>query len=266
MTLRKVSVRRLDELTVWGELVRNLAVRDVEMRYKHAMFGLYWAIINPLITAAIYTFVFTEIFRVNTGSVPYVVFLLTGLTFWGLFANGINSAINSITGNAPLVAKVYFPRIVLPTATVLARLIDFWFSLLVLGVFILIYRTPIHWTAFWIVPILGLQILMTLGVSYLVAAANVLYRDVAQLTGLVLTIWMWLSPVLYSIEHVKPELRTFLLANPMGALLQAERDLLFGGHIVNVASVWTAGAGACGAFALGILVFKHIEPVFAEVM
>lgn len=257
---------RWDSLAVWLELIRNLAVRDVEIRYKHSLLGLYWAIINPLLTAAIFSFVFTAIFHAQSGSVPYVVFLLTGLTFWGLFANGVNSATGSITSTAPLLAKVYFPRIALPTAAVLARLIDFWFSLFVLGVFVVVYRTPVHWTALWIVPVLGLETLFTLGIGYLVAATNVLYRDVTQLVGLVLMIWMWLSPVMYSVDSVNPRIQGILLINPMGALLQAERDLLFAGHLTNLPFLWAAAVWACFVFVLGLVVFKRIEPLFAEVM
>ena len=259
-------LRRWDSLAVWFELIRNLAVRDVEIRYKHSLLGLYWAIINPLLTAAIFSFVFTVIFHVGSQRIPFVVFLLTGLTFWSLFANGVMSATSSITSTASLLAKVYFPRVALPTAAVLARLIDFGFSLFVLAVFIAIYRTPVHWTALWIVPILGLQALFTLGIGYIVASVNVLYRDMTQLTGLVLMVWMWLSPVMYGIDSVPPGLQGVLLVNPMGALLQAERDLLFTGHLTNLPFLWVAATWACFAFVSGLAIFKRIEPLFAEVM
>ena len=250
----------------WLELTRNLAVRDIEIRYKHSLLGLYWAIINPLLTAAIFSFVFGVIFHASSKPIPYVVFLITGLSFWNFFANGVMSATTSITGSSSLLAKVYFPRVVLPTAAVMARLIDFGFSLFVLAVFVLIYRVPIHWTALWILPILSLQVLFTLGIGYLVASVNVLYRDMTQLTGLVLMIWMWLSPVMYSIENAPPSLKEILLMNPMGAFLQAERELLFTGFLTSLANLWIA-IGLVGLVIIGgLLVFKRIEPLFAEVM
>ena len=260
------ALRRWDSLAVWFELIRNLAVRDVEIRYKHSLLGLYWAIINPLLTAAIFSFVFTVIFHVSSQQIPYVVFLLTGLTFWSLFANGVMSATSSITSTASLLAKVYFPRVALPTAAVLARLIDFGFSLFVLAVFIAVYRTPVHWTALWIVPIFGFQALFTLGIGYIVASVNVLYRDMTPLTSLVLMVWMWLSPVMYGIDRVSPGLQGVLLINPLGAMLQAERDLLFTGHLTNLPFLWVAAAWACFAFVAGLAVFKRIEPLFAEIM
>jgi ABC-2 type transport system permease protein len=136
----------------------------------------------------------------------------------------------------------------------------------VVAVFILIYRTPVHWTAIWIVPIVALQVLFTLGIGYLVASVNVLYRDMTQLIGLVLMIWMWLSPVMYALDSVPAPIRHVLLMNPLGAVVQAERELLFTGYVTNLSSLWVAAFWACVAFVGGLAVFNRIEPLFAEVM
>jgi ABC-2 type transport system permease protein len=257
---------RWENLLPWLELTRNLAVRDIEIRYKHSLLGLYWAIINPLLTAAVFSFVFGVIFHASSNPIPYVVFLIMGFTFWNFFANGVMSATTSITGSSALLAKVYFPRVVLPTAAILARLIDFCFSLFVLAILMLIYRIPVHWTALWVIPILCFQMLFTLGIGYLVASVNVLYRDMNQLTGLALMIWMWLSPVIYSIQSVPADLQRVLLINPMGALIQAERDLIVIGHLTNHSYLWFAFIWAGFALIAGLSVFNHIEPLFAEVM
>ena len=260
------AIRRVQSILLWMQLTRNLAVRDVETRYKHSLLGLYWAIINPLITAAIFTFLFSVVFRASSGSVPYVVFLITGLTFWNFFANGVMSATGCIAGSAGLLAKIYFPRVVLPTASVFARLIDLLFSLVVMVAFILIYRVPIHWTALWVIPLLGVQLVFTLGIAYLFASLNVLYRDMTQLVGLILMVWMYLSPVMYAATTVSTGLQGVLLMNPMGGLLQAMRDLIFTGHITDMPFVWSAFAWSIFTFVAGLAVFKRIEPLFAEVM
>ncbi|MBX5466952.1 MAG: ABC transporter permease [Firmicutes bacterium] len=263
---RERFLARLRSLALWSELIRNLAVRDVETRYKHSLLGLYWAIINPLATAGIFGFVFGVIFHAASQSVPYVVFLLTGLTFWNLFANGVMSATVSVTGNAALLAKIYFPRVVLPTAAVLARFIDFLFSLFVLAVFVALYRVPVHWSALAVVPVVVVEMLFTLGVGYMTAALNVLYRDVNQLVGLLLMVWMYLSPVMFTVAQVPASLRPILLLNPMGGLIQAERDLLFTGHLTDATYLWTAGSWTALVFVGGLYLFKRIEPLFAEVM
>lgn len=257
---------RLTGMSVWLELIRNLAVRDIEIRYKHSLLGLYWAIINPLLTAAIFGFVFGVIFHASSGSVPYVVYLLTGLTFWNLSANGITSATGSVSGNASLVAKIYFPRIVLPTAAVLARLIDLAFSVIVLAVAAAIYRTGISLAVLAIPLVLCVQLLLTLGIGYLVAALNVLYRDMSQLVGLMLMIWMYLTPVLYAVAAISRRLSSIVLLNPMGAILDAERSLIFTGHVTDWPYLWGAVAWSVLFFVAGLAVFKRIEPLFAEVL
>lgn len=248
------------------ELTRNLAVRDVETRYKHSFLGLYWTLINPLVTALIFSFVFQDIFHATSGSLPYVVFLLSGLTFWNFFANAVLSATSSVSGNAQLLAKVYFPRLVLPIAAVLARLIDLVFSSLVLLCFILAYHVPLHWTLLWLPIILSIQILFTLGVAYLVSSINVLYRDVSQLTGLLLLVWMYVSPVMYRVHKVPSGLRMVVLLNPMGSLLETERNLLFLGTVNHPAALWVAFTWAICFYAFGLWVFKKLEPIFAEVL
>ena len=259
-------IRRWHATRIWLELIRNLAVRDVETRYKHSLLGLYWAIINPLLMAVIFSFVFTVIFHASSKPIPYVVFLLTGLTFWNLFANSVVSATGSISGNAALLSKLYFPRVVIPTASVMARFIDFLFALFVLVVFIVLYHVRVYPSLFWIVPLLGLQTLLALGVGYLLSALNVLYRDMTQLIGLILMIWMYLSPVMYPIGTASNTIQSILLINPMGALIQAERDLLFTGSLTQAPYLWTAAVWCAFAFLAGIYIFKRLEPTFSEVL
>ncbi len=260
------AYQRWRSIAVWLELARNLAVRDIETRYKHSFLGLYWAVINPLITAIIFTFVFQVIFHASSKPIPYVVYVVCNLTFWNFFANAVSSATTCITGSAALLAKLYFPRIVLPTASVVARLIDVAFSAIVLAIFILIYHVRVHWTAIWIVPALGVETLFTLGVAYLVSSLNVLLRDMAQLIGLVLMIWMYLSPVMYTLAGQPNVIQIVLLMNPMGALLQTNQDLLFTGHLTHPIALWAAGMWSLFVLVGGVAVFKRIEPLFAEVM
>jgi ABC-2 type transport system permease protein len=250
----------------WYELIRNLAVRDVEIRYKHSLLGLYWALINPLVMAVIYSFVFGTIFHVKSGKIPYVVFLLTGLTFWNLLNNGLMSATASVSGNAQLLAKLYFPRVVLPTAAVLARLIDFGFSFAILLAFIAAFRVPLHWSFLLLPLILIPQVIFTLGLSFLVAALNVLYRDISQLIGLVLLMWMYLTPVMYRASQLPANLQAIFYLNPMGSFIQLERELMFTGRITDPTFVWSMLVWTVFVYAFGLRVFKRVEPLFAEVM
>lgn len=265
-TGRPASRRHWHAAAVWIELVRNLAVRDIETRYKHSFLGLYWAVINPLITALIMTFLFQVIFHASSKPIPYVVFVVTNLTFWNFFGNSLMSATGSITGSASLLAKLYFPRIVLPTASVLARLIDLGFACVVVAIFLLIFRVHVHWTFFWILPVTCLEMILALGLAYLVACVNVIFRDTTQLVGLVLMMWMYLSPVMYALNGQPESIQTILLINPMGALLQADQDLIYTGHLTHPAALWGTGVWCVFVLLAGITIFKRLEPLFAEVM
>ncbi len=259
-------VTRYRDLSRWLELTKNLAVRDVETRYKRSLLGLYWALINPLVIASIYGFVFGVIFHASSGAIPYPVYLITGITFWNLFANGLMSATVSVSGNASLLAKLYFPRVVLPTAAILARLIDFLFSVVILLAFILIYHVPIHWTSFWLVPLLLMQLGFTFGIGYILAALNVLYRDMTQLIGLVIMIWIYFAPVMYTVTSESPKVKDILLINPMGAIIQAERDVIYTGHLTEPMFLWVGLAWMALALVGGLVLFKRVEPLFSEVM
>ena len=259
--------RHVRSAGVWIELVRNLAVRDVETRYKHSVLGLYWAIVNPLLSSFIYSFVFGTLLHSGaTEGQSYVVFILTGFTFWNLFATGLGSATVSVSGSAALLAKLYFPRVVLPTAAVLARLIDFLFSLGVLAVFVLGYRVPVHWTVFWLAPLLLLELVFALGMGLLLSAVNVLYRDITQILTLVLMVWIWVAPVMISPSGHSAWIRAVFMLDPMGGIIQAERVMIYTGHLTAPASLWSAVAWAGFVLLAGLTVFKRIEPLFAEVL
>lgn len=222
--------------------------------------------INPLINAGIYAFVFKIIFHASSRPIPYVVFLLTNLTFWNFFANGLLSATGSVTGNAALLAKIYFPRMVLPTAAIMARLIDFAFSVFVLSIVIALYGVPVQSTLVIVPVILLIQVAFTWGVGLILSAVNVLYRDVTQLIGLILMVWFYLTPVMYRVTAVPQPLRGLLLLNPVGATVDAERNVLYTGHLVHPHSLEVAGLVTIGTLVVGWWVFRRLEPLFAEVM
>lgn len=251
----------------YKDLVLGLALRDVKVRYQLSVLGLYWAVLNPLLMALVWAFVFSKIFRA-TGmeGVPYVVFLFCGLTFWNLFANSLITATNSLTGNASLLSKLYFPRIILPTASVLARLVDFGFSLIVLAIFMAAYHIrpgPYIW---WIPLLLMIQLVFTLGMAYLVASLNVLYRDVNQIVVVLMMLWMYLSPVFFTINQIPASISKYFLFNAVGELVGMESALVLNGPMFHfhVLAIEALISGA--VFIVGFVVFHRLEPFFAEVM
>lgn len=248
------------------ELLWLLVERDIKTRYKQSILGLYWAIVEPLAVAIVFTIVFSTIVRVPTGDTPYVVFLLSGLLPWTFFSNAINSAAASIVRNPSLITKVYFPREILPIGAVLARLVDFAISLAILLGVMLVYHVVPASTALLLPVILLLHMVFTMGIALLVSAANVFYRDVAQLLGIVLMLWMYLTPVFYPIDLVPTRYLALFQLNPMVAIVDAYRAALLGRAWPGAGQMAYSAGIAIVVLAFGYFAFKKYERLFADVV
>ncbi|MBI2939441.1 MAG: ABC transporter permease [Chloroflexi bacterium] len=251
---------------VWAarELVWVLAQRDVKARYRQSILGIYWTVLNPLATAAVFTVVFSFVVRVPTGGTPYPVFVLCGLLAWNFFANSLASATGSLVGLSALVAKVSFPREALPVAAVVARLVDLGCALLVLHVVMLAWGLPPRWTLLLVPFILAIEGALVTGLGLLAAAGNLFYRDVGQLLSIVLSLWMFLTPVLYPSELIPPHLRPLFLLNPLVPIVDALRRTILVGQLPDGPELVLAAALSLVTLIGGYALFKRLEPLFAE--
>jgi ABC-2 type transport system permease protein len=249
------------------ELILGLAMRDVKMRYQLSILGLYWAVLNPLLMALVWNFVFGTVLRSRgIAGVPYVVFLFCNISFWNLFANSLLTAVNSLTGNASLLSKLYFPRVILPTASVVARLVDLLFSLIVLAVLLIFAHVRPGISIIWLPVFLVIQLIFTLGMAYFVAALNVFYRDVNQIIGVLLLIWMYVSPVFYTLDQVPASIRKYFLYNPVGQIVYMESSVVLGHGDMNLVALAITVLLSVAVFILGLVCFRWMEAAFAEVM
>ena len=171
----------LRELWHYRELIYFLTWRDIKVRYKQATLGIAWAILQPMLTTAITSLVFGYLLKVDTGSLPYPVFTLAALLPWHLFQLSLQKSSISLVGNANLITKIYFPRIIIPLSSVLAVLVDFAISLILLFAVMLFFKLPFTWTMLWLIPLTLLAILAALAVGLLLSALNVQYRDIQQM-------------------------------------------------------------------------------------
>jgi len=171
---------RLGELWEYRELVGFLTWRTILVRYKQAVMGIAWAVLQPVLTMIVFTLVFGRFMGASSKSygVPYAIFLYSGLLPWGLFASGVLAASQSLVQNANLLTKVYFPRLIIPLSAILAGLVDFAIAFVVLIVLMIIYRIAPTWNVLWLAPLTVLAVLATLAVSLWLSAFNVIYRDV----------------------------------------------------------------------------------------
>jgi lipopolysaccharide transport system permease protein len=248
----------------YRELLWILALRDVKVRYKQASLGIAWALLQPLVQMIVFTVLFHRLAGMGSeGAVPYPVFCLAGLTAWGLFASGLSNASESLLNSSNLVTKVYFPRILIPLATILTAVVDCAIASVLLAGLMLVMHVPIHATAFLALPILGIAALCAASLGLWAAALNLQYRDVRYALPFFIQILVYATPVFYS-SSVVPEKYRFLLGlNPMVAVVNGFRAALFGLPIPFVPlGLALAFSVLVGLF--GFIRFRHLEQTFAD--
>lgn len=255
----------LKDLWTHRELLYFLTLRDVKVRYKQTAIGVLWAILQPILTTAIFTVIFSQFARFDSLPVPYPLFALSGLLLW-LFVNAsITTASNSLIGNANLVTKIFFPRLIVPFAATLAGLIDLALGLLLLVGLMVYYGIGFTWQIALAPLFIVLTVLLALSFGTLFAALNVRFRDVKFALPFALQIWMFLSPVFYPSAVLSEKWRVLFAFNPLTGILEGFRAALFGNPFdwlaIGVSIVLTMFL-----MLLSLLLFKRMEDDFADLI
>lgn len=253
----------LREQVVYRELLFRMTTRDLLLRYKQTMMGFGWAIFMPLANTAVFSIIFTRVAPIET-AVPYPVFAYCGLLAWGFFASSLRFAVISLTSNATLVSKVYFPREMFPFSAVLVSLVDFGVAFTVLLALMAYYNIGVSAAILFLPIIVVTQVAFTAGIALLVAMGNLFYRDVKYLFEIVLTVWMLSTSVVYPIELVGGPLADVLKANPMTPIIDAYRAVLLQGELPALGPFSGAAAVSMLTFFIGWLIFHRAEVEFAE--
>lgn len=258
-------IQNIQELHKFRGLLWVWSLREIRVRYKQSILGGLWAILQPFSTMLIFTLVFGVIIKVPTNGIPYPVFFYSALLPWTFFSASIGSAVQSLIANINLVTKIYFPREVLPIASTIAAFIDFLIAAVLYIVLLLLYQVPIKITILWIPILLLMQILLTLGISFFGSALIVAYRDIRFVIPLALQLWMYLSPVAYSVNSVPDRFRLIYMLNPMAGIIESYRTILMGGtpqweylaiEMIIIVPI----------FVLGYIYFKNKEAYFADII
>lgn len=250
----------------YRDLIKNLVLRDVKARYKQSALGISWAILNPLLFSIIQTLILIYVLKTEKpGGLPAPVFAYFGTLVWNLFATGLSGAAESLVAHLNLITKIYFPREVFPFAAVAGKMVDFGFGLIGLIPLLLIFHVAPSATFLLLLPVLAIQILFTTGLGLWFAQANLFYRDVRHLIGLLITLWYYAVPVFYPLEKVPSHLQNWYLLNPMATVVDAGRRLAFqNGTGVRWDLVGVAALVSLAVYFVGYAVFKKNEPRFAE--
>jgi lipopolysaccharide transport system permease protein len=260
-------VASIREIWAFRELLRQLATREVRVRYKQTVLGAAWAILQPLSMMLVFTIFFGRFARLPSDGAPYPLFYFGALVPWSFFAGALALATNSLTNEAGLLTKVYFPRAVIPIASLLAASLDFLIACGCLGVMLVLYRVPPR-AAWLLLPLLlVIQIVLTLGIGLFLSAVNVMFRDVRYAVPLLLQLWLYATPIVYPLSLVPAFLRPWYVAcNPMAVLIDGYRAILLHGRspdpaLLTLAAVTSVVVGA-GAFAY----FRRAERRFADII
>lgn len=258
--------RRLAELWDYRELLQNLAIREISVRYKQTVLGVIWALIQPLALMAVFTLFFSLLLRVPSDGVPYPLFVYCALVPWGFFATSLSYAIPSLVNNAPLITKVYFPREVLPFSAILAAMVDFALASIVFLGMMLVFDHPIPATIFFVPVLVLVLVVLAAGVSLGLAAINVFYRDIRHAVPLMLQLWMFASPVIYPSSAVPERWRQLYFVNPVAALIYNFRLVVLHGRPPDIPTLGTAVAVAGLILAVSWWIFLLCEERFSDVI
>ena len=253
------------ELWAYRELLSVLVMRDIKGRYKQSVLGVAWIVLRPLATMAVFTLVFGMFARIPSDGYPYPLFVFAGLLPWIYFSTSVLSSGGSLVASSGLVSKVYFPRLIIPAASVAGGLFDLFVSMA-----FLLAAMP-FFGAGWTVNLLAVPALVlglvvtTLGVGTLISALTVAYRDFATIAGFALQVWMFVTPVIYPVGMVPQRWQWILHVNPMAAQVEGFRSAFFGKPF-DLEAIGISIAISAALFILGVAYFEKVERRFADII
>jgi homopolymeric O-antigen transport system permease protein len=254
-------------LELWQkrELLYFLVWKDIMVKYKQASLGIAWAVLQPLMAMLLFTLLFGRVAKLPSDGLPYPLFYFASLLTWTYFSTAVITASNSVVSNTSLVSKVYFPRILLPTAGVIATVLDLAIASVILAGLAIYYRAPLTPQLLLMPLVLGALIVFALGTGQFLAALNVNYRDVRHALPFLMQLWFFSSPVVYPISMVPAEYRWLVALNPLAGIIEASRALLVGRPVP-----WGTLAVSCVLIAviylLSLVYFQRTERRFADVI
>ena len=252
------------ELIKYRELVRNLVIRDIKLRYRNSVLGFVWSLGNPLLMMAVYTVVFTILMPKDVID-KYPIFILCALLPWNYFNTSIMGSMDSIVGNAHLIKKVYFPREALPLSIVLANLVNFLLALIILFAMLFAFRVQFTPWVLYLPLIIFIQTILILGLSLIFATLNVFYRDTKIIMEVGMMAWFFLTPIVYRIEDLVPRYaRLMYWVNPMASFISWYRIVIYHGTSMEPGFILRTSVTSMGALIVGYFVFTRCSSVFGE--
>ena len=253
------------EFYKYRELFFTLALKDVKVRYKQTIIGGLWAIIQPLMTMVVFTIFFGNVMKVPSDGVPYAIFSYSGLLLWIYFTNALSASSGSLLANAPLISKVYFPRLIIPLSSTLVGIIDYIIAFfIVFG--LMFYYDFVPGIGLLLIPIIVFFTwMLASGIGFWLSAINVKYRDVQYVIPFFIQLLLFVTPVIYPIS-IAGKYTWLLMLNPMSGFIEAHRAMILGNQCINFNMIGISILFTLIIFITGIIYFKSVERYFADVI
>jgi lipopolysaccharide transport system permease protein len=262
----KWTAIRLDELWAYRELLFFFIWRDIKVRYRQTVMGVLWAVIQPFFTMVVFSLFFGNLAGVPSDDVPYPLFTFAALVPWTFFANALTQGSNSLVNSSDMIRKIYFPRLTLPTATVLSGILDFVLAFGLLLIIMLFYQRIPTINVLWLPLFLLLALITSLGVSLWLSAMNVQFRDVRYTIPFLTQAWLFITPIAYPSSLLSEPWRTLYGLNPMAGVVEGFRWALLGTDTAPGPIIVVSSLAAVLLLVSGVFYFRKMEKTFADVI
>jgi ABC-2 type transport system permease protein len=255
-------LKKIKEITVYKELLFNLTSKELKLKYKNSALGFFWSFLNPLLMLTVYTFAFKFIMKVQIEN--YSLVLLAGLLPWNFFNASVQGSTMSLVNNSHLIKKVYFPREIIPLSLIMSNFVNFLMTLIVLFAAMMLFGVPLGINILMLPVVLILLVMFTTGLSLMLSALNVYYRDISHFTEILFMAWIYLTPVIYSFSMIPEKYRIFLMLNPMTLVVELIRDTTIRNVFPDLKFLMALLVVSSITLAVGQSVFTKLERDIAE--
>jgi lipopolysaccharide transport system permease protein len=256
----------IKEMRQYKDLFYLLVTRNIRVRYKQTVLGGLWAVIQPFFSMVVFTLFFGKLAKMPSDGVPYPIFNFTAMVVWTYFANAVMGSVSSLVGNAGLISKVYFPRVIIPVSLIVSGLLDFFIAFTVL-LGMMFYFGIYPTAAVVLIPLLVLLVVLTAcGVGMILGALNARYRDIGYATPFLVQLWMFASPIVYPSSMMPEAYRLIYALNPMVGVIEGFRSILLGTVLFPWEMLVIATVISLGLFVTGLFYFRQTERFFADII
>lgn len=250
----------------YRDLLYYLGLRDIQLRYKQTALGVLWVILQPLVPAIIFAVLFGNFAKLPSNGQPYLLLVFCALIPWNIFSNSLGRAGGSLVASSNLLSKVYFPRILVPAASLGSVIIDSLVSIGVLIPLMIYFKVPFTWHLLAAPVFFALGFIISLGVSLIVASVSVYYRDFSFIVPFAIQIWNYVTPVAYSSELIPQKWLWLYALNPLAGIIEGFRWSILGSSALSLEMLISSSVSAAGLLIIGTLVFRKIERGFADII